>query len=154
MEDEATKKRGWVFDQLMIVGSLEAGMNHNDEEICNLYNRLSETEDPDEIQKIGDEIANIRDLIGFDYQNRVDALNQIFNAIPNSNRHHYCSLKHRATTYIMAAENYHARGGDVESERVLVAAGKALALACSLAFGFEPMDCLRCVSDSMAAIKK
>ena len=27
----------------------------------------------------------------------------------------------------------------------------SLALTCSLAFGFEPMECLRCLSDSLAS---
>ena len=149
-ENEEQKKRGWIFDQLMLVGSLEAGMNHNDEEICNIYNKLAYEEDEKEIEDLTNQLNANREILDKDYFNRVDALNQIFNAVPNSNRHYYCQIKHRCATYIMAAENYHARHEDKESEDILKEAGESLALTCSLAFGFEPMDCLRCLSDSLA----
>lgn len=149
-DNEQKKKRGWIFDQLMLVGSLEAGMNHNDEEICNIYNQLAYEEDEKTIQELTDQLNANREILDKDYFNRVDALNQIFNEIPNSNRHYYCQIKHRCATYVMAAENYHARHENKESEDLLVQAGEALALTCSLAFGFEPMDCLRCLSDSLA----
>lgn len=150
MEEKEHKKRGWIFDQLMIVGSLEAGMNHNDEEICNIYNQLSYEQDEKKITELTDKLNVNREILEKDYLNRVDALNQIFNEIPDSDRHYYCQIKHRCATYVMAAENYHARHEDAESEKVLTEAGESLALTCSLAFGFEPMDCLRCLSDSLA----
>lgn len=148
--EEQKQKRGWIFDQLMLVGSLEAGMNHNDEEICNIYNKLAYEEDEEVVTKLSDQLNQNREIISMDYLNRVDTLNQIFDAVEGSNRHYFCQIKHRATTYIMAAENYHARGCCKEAEDILVKAGEALALTCSLAFGFEPMDCLRCLSDSLA----
>ena len=144
------KKRGWVFDQLMIVGSLEAGMNHNDEQIANLFYELGGEEDEETITKLTDEIAANREILNLDYYNRVDTLNAIFDAVPNSDRHYYCQVKHRATTYVLAAENYHARHECANAEETLKKAAEALALTCSLAFGFEPMDCLRCLSDSLA----
>lgn len=148
--EEQKQKRGWIFDQLMLVGSLEAGMNHNDEEICNIYNQLAYEEDEEVITKLTDQLNQNREIIDMDYFTRVDALNQIFDAVEGSNRHYFCQVKHRATTYIMAAENYHARHEDKGAEEILIKAGEALALTCSLAFGFEPMDCLRCLSDSLA----
>lgn len=150
MEEREHKKRGWIFDQLMIVGSLEAGMNHNDEEICNIYNQLAYEGGEAVVTKLADKLNANREILDKDYFNRVDALNQIFNEVPGSDRHYYCQIKHRCATYVMAAENYHARHENAESEKILVEAGEALALTCSLAFGFEPMDCLRCLSDSLA----
>ena len=151
MEEKEHKKRGWIFDQLMIVGSLEAGMNHNDEEICYIYDQLAYEEDEKTITKLTDQLNANREILDKDYFNRVDALNQVFNEIPNSDRHYYCQIKHRCATYVMAAENYHARHEDSESEKILIEAGMSLALTCSLAFGFEPMECLRCLSDSLAS---
>lgn len=150
-QTEQNKKRGWIFDQLMIVGSLEAGMNHHDEEICNIYNQLDYAEDQEAIQGLADKLSAHREILAEDYTNRVNALNQIFDEFPDADRHLYCSLKHHAATYVMAAENYHARHEDEGSEAVLVKSGETLALVCSLAFGFEPMDCLRCISDSLAS---
>lgn len=149
---DAQKKRGWVFDQLMIIGSFEAGMNHNDEQISNLFYELEGEEDPEKITKLTDEIARNREILENDYLARVAAMNDLFSAMPNSDRHYYCQVKHRATTFIIAAENYHARNEDAAAEETLRSAAKSLALTCSLAFGFEPMDCLRCVADSMAKV--
>lgn len=151
-EEEQAKKRGWIFDQLMIVGQLEAGMNHNDEEICNI---TAEMEDhPDDLDFLNDKAEEINanvEIIEMDYENRVDTLNQIFDAVPGSNRHYYCQVKHRAAAFVQAAENYHARGCNEDAEQTMVRLGKTLALTCSLAFGFEPFQCLRCLDE---AIKK
>lgn len=147
-------KRGWIFDQLMLVGQIEAGMCHNDEEISNLYADMdNNADDPDEIQKIAEKLNTNIELINEDYLDRVDALNQVFNAVEGSDRHYYCQVKHRATRFVLAAENYHARGCSPEAERNLVAAGKALATTCSLAFGFEPMQCLRCLDEALKGKK-
>lgn len=152
-KEDSNQKRGWIFDQLMIVGELEAAMNHNDEEICNLHQNIADNpEDPDKIQKWADELNNNYEIIAIDYKNRVNALNQIFNAVEGSNRHYYCQLKHRAALFIMAAETYHARGGAPEAEEVLIEAGKSLALTCSVALGFEPFECLRCLDEKIADI--
>lgn len=145
-------KRGWVFDQLMIVGQLEAAMNHNDEELCNIMEEMeSHPDDQELLDRKVEELAANEEIIKLDYQNRVDTLNQIFDAIPNSNRHYYCQIKHHAAAYVQAAENYHARGCSPEAEETLVRCGKTLALTCSLAFGFEPFSCLRCLDEAMKA---
>lgn len=148
------EKRGWIFDQLMIVGQLEAAMCHNDEEVCNIYSDMDTfADDPDQIQKLADKLnANI-ELIKNDYLNRVDTLNQVFNAVKGSDRHYYCQVKHRSALFVMAAENYHARGADPEAEKTLVEAGKSLAMTCSLAFGFEPLQCLRCLDEALKGKK-
>lgn len=147
-------KRGWIFDQLMLVGQIEAGMCHNDEEVCNLYADMDNFgDDPDEIQKIANKLNTNVELIKDDYLDRVDALNEVFDAVEGSDRHYYCQVKHRATRFVLAAENYHARGCSPEAEARLVAAGKALATTCSLAFGFEPMQCLRCLDEALKGKK-
>ena len=154
MAKKEEKKRGWIFDQLMLVGQIEAGLCHNDEEICNLYSDMDNfAEDPDKIQSIANELNANGEIIKSDYLARVDALNQVFDAVEGSDRHYYCQVKHRATAFVLAAENYHARGCDAGAERNLVAAGKSLAETCSLAFGFEPMQCLRCLDEALKSKK-
>lgn len=149
-KDEKIVKRGWIFDEILKVGQLEAAMEHNDEEINNLYNDLhNNSGDIKEIERVTDELSKNKAIIQLDYENRVNCLNDIFDEM-NGDRHYYCQVKHRALVYVKAAENYHARKCHPNAEASLVAAGKSLALTCSLAFGFEPMDCLRCLSDSMS----
>lgn len=151
--EQSEVKRGWIFDELIKVGQLEAAMGHNDEQICNLHQQLDDAEvysrDEDELQKIAEELNTNYELIKLDYANRVDCLNGIFDAVPSSDRHYYCQVKHRAMAYVIAGENFHARNCCEEAERSLVQAGKSLALTCSLAFGFEPMECLRCLDEAL-----
>lgn len=150
-KDPSIKKRGWIFDEILKVGQLEAAIEHNDEEICNLYNELDDNSgDIKEIERVTDELSKNQAIINLDYENRVNCLNDVFDAIEGSNRHYYCQVKHRATVFVKAAENYHARKCYPSAEQSLIKAGKSLALTCSLAFGFEPMDCLRCLSDSLS----
>lgn len=152
-EEEQAKKRGWIFDQLMIVGQLEAGMNHNDEEICNITTEMEDhPDDLDFLNGKAEELNANVEIIEMDYENRVDTLNQIFDAMPGSNRHYYCQLKHRAAAFVQAAENYHARGCNEEAEQTMIKVGKTLALTCSLAFGFEPFSCLRCLDEAMKKV--
>lgn len=149
------KKRGWVFDQLMIVGDLENAMCHNDEQICNIHSDMENSEDDiDALEKKAGELSMNYNIVALDYENRVDALNQVFDAIPGSDRHYYCQVKHRAAAFCKAAENFHARGCSASAERILVNAGKSLALTCSVAFGFEPMACLRCLDEALSNHKK
>lgn len=151
-EEEQAKKRGWIFDQLMIVGQLEAGMNHNDEEICNITTEMEDhPDDLDFLESKANELNANVEIVEMDYENRVDTLNQVFDAVPGSNRHYYCQVKHRAAAFVQAAENYHARGCPEDAEQTMVRLGKTLALTCSLAFGFEPFQCLRCLDE---AVKK
>lgn len=154
MDDEVEVKRGWIFDEIVKVGQLEAAMGHNDEQICNLYSDMEEKgDDPKALEKIANELSVNYEITRLDYGNRVDALNGIFDAVPGSDRHYYCQVKHRATAYVIAGENFHARGCTPEAERSLVQAGKSLALTCSLAFGFEPMQCLRCLDEALKSKK-
>lgn len=144
------QKRGWIFDQLMIVGQLEAAMNHNDEEICNITTEMEDH--PDDLEFLDGKAQELQlntELIQMDYVNRVDTLNQIFDAVEGSNRHYYCQMKHRAAAFVQAAENYHARGCDPDAEATLILAGKSLAFTCSLAFGFEPFSCIRCLDEAL-----
>lgn len=146
------QKRGWIFDAILQLGQIEAGMEHSDEQICNIYHDMSENSgDVEEIQRLTDELADNRDLLDIDYQDRVSLQNMIFDAIPGSNKHYWCRLKHAATVFAKAAENYHASKLHPEFEQHLVRAGQRLAIITSRAFGMEVMDCLRCVSDSLSA---
>lgn len=148
--EELKQKRGWVFDQLMIVGQLEAGMNHNDEEVCNIRTDMENHPDDQEfLEGKAEELMFNTQIVALDYENRVDTLNQIFDAVPGSNRHYYCQLKHRSAAFVQAAENYHARGCSAEAEETMVRLGKTLAMTCSLAFGFEPLQCLRCLDEAV-----
>lgn len=145
------QKRGWIFDAILQIGQIEAGMEHSDEQICNIYHDMSENNgDLDEITKLTEELADNRELLEIDYQDRVVLQNMVFDAIPDSNKHYWCRLKHAATAFAKAAENYHASKLHPEFEQHLVRAGQRLAIVCSRAFGMEVMDCLRCVSDSLS----
>lgn len=147
------QKRGWIFDQIVLVGQLEAAMGHNDEQICNLYSDMEGAEKPEELESIANQLNANYEIVRNDYRARVSALNYIFDSVPGSNRHYFCQLKHRAFAYVVAGENFHATNCSPESEQILVAAGKSLALTCSLAFGFEPMQCLRCLDEALKNIK-
>ena len=140
-------KRGWIFDQLILVGQLEAAMAHNDEEVHNIRVALENgNEDPTEL---ADKLSLNEDLIKLDYENRVDSLNDVFDSVEGSDRHYYCQVKHRATAVVIAGENFHARGCPAGAEESLHRAMKSLALTCSLAFGFEPMECMRCLDEAL-----
>lgn len=144
---EVPLKRGWIFDEIMKVGQLEAAMCHTDEQICNLHQEIEDGAESERVHKIVEELGTSYELIKIDYENRVASLNAVFDAIPGSDRHYYCQVKHRAMAFCIAAENFHARGASVEAEESMKQAGRALALTCSLAFGFEPMACLRCLDE-------
>lgn len=141
-------KRGWVLDALVKVGQLEAAMNHNDEQISFLKERLESLDNPDEVVQIADEIARNEDLIKTDYQNRVAIMDELFNTF-NGDRHYYCQLKHRATAYVIACENFHSRDCTPAEEESMHRASQALAMTCSLAFGFAPFSCLRCLDEQL-----
>lgn len=145
------QKRGWIFDAILQIGQIEAGMEHSDEQICNIYHDMDENSgDLSEIEALTEELADNRALLEIDYEDRVSLQNMVFDAIPESNKHYWCRLKHAAIVFAKAAENYHASKLHPEFEKHLVRAGQRLAIICSRAFGMEVMDCLRCVSDSLS----
>lgn len=142
-------KRGWVLDALVKVGQLEAAMSHNDEQICFLKEQLVSGDiSEDDVFKISNEIATNEEICKVDYQNRVESLNYIFDQF-NGDRHYYCQLKHRATAFVIACENAHANGWQLADEESVFQCAQSLALTCSLAFGFEPMSCLRCLDEAL-----
>lgn len=152
LDTKSSSKRGWIFDQLMIVGDLENAMGHSDEQICNIYSDMEvDAEDPKKMEEDARQLNLNYEIMLLDYENRVDTLNQIFDAVEGSDRHYYCQVKHRVAAYVKAGENFHARGCCSEAERILVKAGKSLALTCAAAFGFEPMSCLRCLDEALSA---
>lgn len=147
-------KRGWVLDALVKVGQLEAAMSHNDEQICYLKEQLAAGNvEESEIFKVANEIATNEEIVKIDYDNRVESLNYIFDAF-DGDRHYYCQLKHRATAFVIACENAHANGWQLADEESVYKCAQSLALTCSLAFGFEPMSCLRCLDEALKDYKK
>lgn len=145
------QKRGWIFDAILQIGQIEAGMEHSDEQICNIYHDMKENDgDLATIEALTEELVDNRALLELDYEDRVSLQNMVFDTIPDSNKHYWCRLKHAATAFAKAAENYHASKLHPEFEMHLVRAGQRLAIICSRAFGMQVMDCLRCVSDSLS----
>lgn len=143
-------KRGYILDQLMSIGHLEASLTHTDEEVVNSYEDLSSAgEDFGKVSDIANSLNDTRERAKRRYLLRAFLLDDIFTQIPNSNRKMLCEIKHDAADYVMLAEVYHARGFDENSEKALVEMGKILALSCSAAFGLEPLECLRCLNDTL-----
>lgn len=150
-QSQEVKKRGYLFDAILEIGQIEAGMEHGDEQVGNLWHDMEQNSgDPEKLQRMADELQTNRELMAIDYEDRVGLQNFVFDNIPDSNKHYWCRVKHAAFCFAKAAENYHASRLDPQMEQHLVRACKRLALACSLAFGMDMMDCLRCVSDSLA----
>lgn len=152
-EGEA-KRRGWIFDQILLVGQIEAAMEHIDEELCNIYTDLENIDDEEEIGRLVDKLSNLKKLVGELYNLRVKCMRDIFDSVPESDSHSWCLLKHTALVYAKAAENWHARKQAPEAESELVQAGKALAMVCSIAFNLDLMECLRCLDEQSSDLVK
>lgn len=149
-DDNADKygKRGWLLDALVKVGQLEAALSHTDEQISYLKEQLSNTTDPEEITSIVDQISANVDIAKLDYENRVTIMNEMFLTL-DGDRHYYCQVKHRAAEWVVACEVYHSRGCNIGDELSMHRAAQTLALTCSLAFGFKPFSCLRCLDEAI-----
>lgn len=144
-----TNKRFWVLDELIKIGHLEAAMSHGDEQICNIDHDIENSGgDIKVVEELAKEQDYHREGISLDYENRVGCENDIMETL-GGNSKDWCYLKHRATAFVIAAENYHARGCCPSEEHSLILAAKSLALTASHCFGFEVMDCLRCLGDKL-----
>lgn len=144
-------KRGWYLDQVMAIGHLEADLTHTDEDITNAHVDSEEVDSLEEMEKLAKTLSDAReDGIGT-YDLRTGLCDDLFEAFPNADRKKICKVKHKAAAYILIAEVYHARRFDARAEVNLVRAGKALALACSEAFGVERVACIRCLNDALHA---
>lgn len=142
-------KRFWVLDELIKIGHLEAAMSHGDEQVCNVNRDMeNETEDVKHLEELAKEQDYHREGIRLDYENRVGCENDIMEFL-QGNKKDWCYLKHRAAAFVIAAENYHARDCCPTEEKSLILAAKSLALTASHCFGFEMMDCLRCLGDAL-----
>lgn len=151
-DKEQITKRGWVLDSVVMVGHMEAELCHIDERISDLNEQVENSvDDLDKAQKMADEIATLNELHASIYEARVKAMNDIFSSVPGSNDKYYCLLKHAAMAYIVACENAHARKGSTAAYESAISASQTLATVCSLAFGFEPFSCIRCLSDRLNA---
>lgn len=148
----AGAKRGWLLDQIMMIGHYEAELTHDDEQICNIDSDMKANSGSlEEIERLTDELAFREQLMGMHYQARVSAEQDIFNAFPDIDRKKWCDIKHAAASYVLAAEVYHARDSHPSARANLIAAGQCLSFLISYTFGFEPMECLRCFNDAMNA---
>lgn len=148
---DKTTKRGWVLDQIIIIGQTEAAMGHIDERISDIWTDMENMEDDSKSQSLVDELSELYELVHTLYELRVDAENQIFDAFPDADRTKWCLVKHLAMDYAVACENFHARGCHPDSERVMLKAGEALAKSSAMAFGFKPFGCFRCLSEAVDA---
>lgn len=144
-----SNKRFWVLDELIKIGHLEAALSHADEQICNLDHDLENSDgDLETVEQIAKEQDYHREGIALDYENRTGCEEDILDTT-GGNGKDWCYLKHRAAAFVIAAENYHARECNPKAERSLILAGKSLALTASHCFGFEIMDCLRCLGEKL-----
>lgn len=145
------KPRFWLMDEIIKIGHLEASMSHSDEQICNLDHDIEiNGDDLKKVEALADEKTYHRELIHLNYDNRTACENDIMEWF-NGDKKDWCYIKHQAAVFVIACENYHARGCDPHAEASVIASGKALALATSHCFGLGMMDCLRCVGESMQA---
>lgn len=148
-EGKTNPKRGWVLDQIVLIGQTEAALSHIDERISDLWHDLDNLANTDTEDKIIVELSNLYDLTKTLYDLRVEAEEQIFDAFPDADRTKWCLVKHLATAYATACENFHARQCDSNAEKVMIKSGEAMAKTTAMAFGFEPFGCFRCLSEAM-----
>lgn len=145
-----SEKRGWLLDQIMLIGHYEAALTHDDEQICNLeHDKEANSGEIKEIERIANEVNFRTQLMAMHYEARKQAELDIFEHFLDIDKKKWCDIKHAAAAYVLAAEVYHARDFEPAAERNLIMAGKALAFLISYTFGFEPMDCLRCLSEAI-----
>lgn len=155
MQDNSQKKgRGWIMDELLRVGHLEAELSHNDERIQKLRQDIDDaSSDVEKMTKLADRLGWAVEYGKMIYNQRVRVEQGIFAAFGEEiDEERWCNLKHRLTEYVIAAENYHAREHCGASEDSMVEAGRLVAFLCSITFGFEPMNCLRCLDEKLKSL--
>lgn len=153
MQSTTTNKaqgRGWVLDQLILIGHYEAQLSHIDEKLNDLWEMVnSETEDMKKREKGVETISTLYEIGRGVYAARKEAEEQVFAAFPEAEKTFWCMVKHAATAFVLAEENFHARGFDADSERVMLEAAENLGKVAGLALGFEPYGCLRCLDEAI-----
>lgn len=152
MAENEISKRGWLLDQLMLIGHYEAELTHDDEQIVNIHHDLENSSgDLQEVGRLTDELNFRENLTNLHYEGRAKAEEDVFNAFPglDIDKKKWCDCKHSCAIYILACETYHARDLDPVAKENMIIAGKALTMLVSRTFGFEPMDCMRCLNDAM-----
>lgn len=122
---QAKTSRGWVVDQLLTIGHLEAAMSHLDEFAIarNDYTELA------------------ADL----YETRKTIMEDLLDEADDKQL--WCVIKHLAAAYVMSEEVCHAREYDSESETIMTSVGDTLAGVAEMALGLERTECLRCLSE-------
>lgn len=143
-------KRGWVMDQIVLIGQVEAAMGHTDERISDIWQDLNGMDlNEESSQGLVEELSSLYELEKLLYALRVEAENQIFDAFPLADRTKWCLVKHLAMSYAVACENFHARACCPEAEQVMLKTGEAVTMASAMAFRFEPFGCFRCLSEAI-----
>lgn len=142
--------RGWVLDQLIMIGHYEAQLSHIDEKLNDLWEAVNnETDDINKMQKMTDTISTLYEIGRGVYDARKEAEQQVFEAFPEADKTFWCMAKHAATAFVLASENLHARGFDADAEKVMLQAAENLGKVTGLALGFEPYGCLRCLDEAI-----
>lgn len=122
-------KRGWVLDEIIRIGHIEAALSHIDELISD-----------DEITD--DAKSDLEWMTKKLYKERVDIMKNLSN-VQNAEPKYWCLLKHCATDFVIACENRHSVGVDISLS------SENLSFACSLFFKFSPTGCLRCLDERL-----
>ena len=154
MEPMTTKKdngnRGWVLDQLIMIGQYEAQLSHIDEKLNDLWEALSnETDNVDEMQRLTNVLSGLYEIGRGIYDARKQAEDQVFAEFPEADKTFWCLVKHAATAFVIAEENFHARGFSAEAEKTMLSAAENLGKTVSLALGMDLYGCLRCLDEQM-----
>lgn len=124
-KSKAKTSRGWVVDQLLTIGHLEAALSHLDEFAIAR----------DDYTELATAIYEARKIV------MEDLLDEAVD------RKLWCVVKHLATAYVMSEEVCHAREYDRESEIIMTGVGDVLAGVAEMALGLEKTECLRCLSE-------
>lgn len=142
--------RGHVMDTLLLVGHLEALLSHCDERISNLKHDMKEgLESAEDAAEMADELNHQVEIAQYTYQARKALMDGLFKQFPKVDEKAWCELKHIACAYVVASEIYHARDFNPEAESCMAFMAEELALVVSRAFGFDPMNCLRCLDERL-----
>lgn len=150
MKPKTQGNRGWVTDQLILIGQYEAQMSHIDEKLNDIWTDFENHGDNEALmEKRTQELAVLYEIQKDLYTARKEAEQQIFDVFPEADKTYWCLIKHAATSFVIAEENFHARGCDSQSESVMLKAASNLAKTTGLALRFEPYGCLRCLGEQI-----
>lgn len=150
MKPKTQGNRGWVTDQLILIGQYEAQMSHIDEKLNDIWTDFENHGDDQALmERRTKELAVLYEIQRDLYVARKEAEQQIFNEFPDADKTYWCLVKHAATAFVIAEENFHARDCNAEGESAMLKAASNLGKTTGLALGFEPYGCLRCLDEAL-----